>query len=268
MTELQCNCPRCGTPFTYTVEDTAPPSPNETSAQNTAEPVPDGAARVEKSPVTGRWTQHETSSDKGLGSVAADRTPSQSVSGRVPPPIPPHIYSTQAKDEYRSRRNAYDKQRDTSSMARRKKKGGCFKRFLVISACVVVVGVFMQQQCESSSSYNAETLGITETDRTHAPAEQIAIPAPSFDNHAARESAPSWIQGNWHVDTDYGGISLKIYGNNIAETSGGETSYGHYRYQNHWLYCDFGDNNVFVYRLVEETKQIDAGSGMLMRKID
>lgn len=91
---------------------------------------------------------------------------------------------------------------------------------------------------------------------------------PPYDERAAAERAPSWIQGNWHVDTDYGGISLKIYGDNIAETSGGETSYGHFKYQNHRLYCDFGDNSLFVYRLVEETRQIDAGNGVLMEKLD
>ncbi len=148
------------------------------------------------------------------------------------------------------------------------KKRGCFKRILIIVACVIIGIIFLERQCSSSSSYDAESLGITEADGTQAPVEHVATPTPSFNDQAPHEKAPSWIQGNWHVDTEYGGISLKIYGDNIAETSGGETSYGHYKYQNHRLYCDFGDNDVFVYRLVEESKQIDAGSGMLMKKIE
>ena len=61
---------------------------------------------------------------------------------------------------------------------------------------------------------------------------------------------------------------MKIHGDQIAETCGGKTTYGTYKYQDHRLYCDFGDNNEFVYTLAEESRQIDAGNGMLMKKVD
>ena len=39
-------------------------------------------------------------------------------------------------------------------------------------------------------------------------------------------------------------------------------------YHDDALYCDFGDDNVFVYRLYPHKHCIDAGNGILMEKVE
>lgn len=147
---------------------------------------------------------------------------------------------------------------------------GCLMRILMIVVGIVAVIVIFQRQCSShDKSYTIKDVGTveqTEQADSNDEAQQVAAPDPQFDERVGAEKAPAWIQGNWYANTDYGGISVKIYGDNIAETTGDETSYGHYRYQNQYLFCDFGDGETFYYHLDMENQRIDAGHGILMKK--
>lgn len=267
MTELQCNCPRCGTPFTYNVEDS-----DDVEGLSSAQKLVDETAQEDRQP------SHETGSEPSdFEEIAAadfsygmPREPEteQSGFGSVPPPIPPYGFAAPHTPNFPRQDPALRPSQNTHPSDKDRKKTGCLKRFAIISACIVVGIVFLLRHCDSSKSYDANSVGLVNGDGIYTDSEQVTAPTPSYDEHKEQESAPEWIQGNWHVNTDYGGISLKIYGENIAETSGGETSYGRFKYQNDRLYCDFGDSQTFVYRLVRETQQIDAGNGLLMKKIE
>ncbi len=136
---------------------------------------------------------------------------------------------------------------------------------MVLGALMIGVIIFLLMlQCDSEEKYNDSTIAAVSSSNQES--EQTADS--QYDNSAKREKAPKWIQGYWHVDTDFGGISLTIRGDYVVETSGGQTCSGHYRYQNHRLFCDFGDGKPFVYRLDEDSQSIDAGNGLMMKKVD
>lgn len=256
MRELQCNCPRCGIPFTYMVEE----NPAKDHLQN----------HHPGDPLYGNTNAYESDGRKETASYSdATSSPHQYAMGSGMSQTNPNKSSrTRNTFSFLTAQNT----RKVPSVERpdtpQRKKFGCLRSTLLFLAVVLLGCVLLIRQCGSSKSYSTDNINIDRAADSNIETAPIPAQTPSYDEEAAAEKAPSWIQGNWHVETEYGGISLKIYGKQIAETSGGETSYGKYRYQNHHLYCDFGDNNVFVYRLVEETHQIDAGNGILMQKVD
>ena len=253
MTELQCNCPRCGTPFTYTIDDE---QTLDVSANNKAEGTKMSESKsLSDNPLRQHEQPHHIDPHK------------HSDAGTVSPPASPKAKKPDSSHGYQEHAKIYRSQRVPHSVLGKRNDNGGLRKILIAVAVMMLFVVLLFRQCGRDKSYTAEDVMINSTGNNEGENGAIATSAPSFDESAAREKAPRWIQGNWHVDTDYGGISLKIHGEQIAETSGGETSYGSFKYQNHHLYCDFGDNNIFVYRLVEDTKQIDAGNGILMTKL-
>lgn len=254
MVELQCNCPRCGTPFTFAIgDDELGESSEEAPAADEQTAVSVGQSQIPETAVP--------------NDTPMPPTPDNDHSTVVPPTIPPRG-KVVASPVFQDTRKIYGNNGTAAQQPPHRKSHGCLIGCVatVALAMLVVVGVLVK--CGSSESYTANDLEISDTAASGTEVDPVSMPTPSYDSSAAAEKAPKWIQGNWHVDTDYGGISLKIHGDQVAETSGGETSYGSYKYQNHRLYCDFGDNEQFVYRLVEETRQIDAGNGLLMKKVD
>lgn len=153
-------------------------------------------------------------------------------------------------------------------------KRGCMIKALQAIILAGFIGWAVYYCSGSSKSYTSDSVELTnDSDAGYAASEEVddAEPAPAYEDSTKDERAPEWIQGTWHVNTDYGGITLRIHGEQVAETSVGETVYGHYRYQNHRLYCDFGagdGNNDHVYTLKMDAKQIDAGAGLLMKKLE
>jgi hypothetical protein len=254
MTELQCNCPRCGTPFTYTVDDDRP---LDVSANNEA-----GGERLSESK---SLADHPLSRHNQPNHIELH---DKSNAGSMPPPSPFGAEKSDTPLGYQDDTKAYSSQGVSHSVSGKRNDNGCLRIILIVAAIMILFVVLFFRQCGGSRSYTAEDVMVNSTGNNGGETGTVVTSDPSFDESAACEKAPGWIQGNWHVDTDYGGISLKIHGEQIAETSGGETSYGSFKYQNYHLFCDFGDNNIFIYRLVEDTKQIDAGNGILMTKLN
>jgi phage FluMu protein Com len=256
MKELQCNCPRCGIPFTYVVEEN--PTKDHLQNHRSSEGSYRNANANDPHGQNGGSSYSNTSSSphqSAMGSGQARTTLNNSS-------------RAQHSSPFQTARDTSKISFTENSNTPQRKKHGCLRSTLLLLAAVILTYVLLIRQCESSESYSTDNVNIGISTDSNIEDNSMPIPTPSYDEDAVGEKAPAWIQGNWHVETDYGGISLKIHGKMIAETSGGETSYGKYRYQNHHLYCDFGDNNVFVYRLVEATHQIDAGNGILMEKVN
>ena len=255
MQELQCNCPRCGMPFTFAVDDESIDNQMNAETLESTDLADTNDSATKKQDHAEVYSNSSTQTDDCKASS-------------VPPPIYPNFNNIQKTS---NPLNAHpfntDIHGENMIFAKYKSKG-YVKKMLVLAVVFVVAMTFIARQCSTSTSYTADDVGLSDTSENYTDDQSDAGSAPSFNSNAAPEKAPGWIQGNWHIETDYGGISLKIHGDQIAETSGGETAYGTYKYQAHRLYCDFGDNNEFVYKLVEESRQIDAGNGMLMRKAD
>lgn len=234
ISEVQCNCPRCGTPFMaeVNVEDAEAP-------KVTPPPVPQHVAE----------SQAETPHAETLQPYTPETEAPQLT---TPPPIPHRAQKTSTTDQ-------------------EAKKRGCLLRWWKILFLYALAGLVVYYCSGSSKSYTADDVEITDGEGNASVADDDAVPAPAFEDRTKDEAAPEWIQGTWHVDTDYGGITLKVHGDQVAETSAGETVYGRFRYQHRRLYCDFGagdGNNDHVYTLNFSTKKIDAGQGLLMTKIE
>lgn len=253
MTELQCNCPRCGTPFTYAVDGSE--TTGASTSSNAGENGMETAGREATTSQSGSPYQHSSKSNTSDQSHEKKAVPPPPPSGgqAVPPPFqdPRQVFGSLG--------------RTVDPTSQPQHRG--WLRWIIVSAVVgIAFMVILVQQCGSSKSYTADDVGLTESGPVDGASSTGDVSNPDFDESAPIQKAPAWIQGNWHVETDYGGISVRIRGNSIEETSAGGTSRGRFKYQNNRLYCNFGDKQVFVYRLVDETKQIDAGNGILMNK--
>lgn len=261
VTTLQCFCPRCGQPFSYDLNRT------------------------------------EDSRDEAI--MPGTHTSGGSV---VPPPVPHNPYGAGPSHAYReggdkavaprreetSRATAGRRQgvfgapphvgkppRGAVVMPPTEKKHGCFHRLMVTALCCVAIVFLAVRYCDSERHYTAQDVNVsddTSHQRGQAPLDAIQDEEQEADTATAEASSsdeelPSWVEGSWHADTDYGGIDVTISGNTIAETEGDETSKGTFHYRGNTLYCDFGDGETFTYRLDPDKHRIDAGRGVYMDKV-
>lgn len=250
--EVQCNCPRCGTPFmaipdvNKVKEKTIPQADEETS-------TPGGSEKAE---------QAVTKHNSPTGQATPPPVPPHNSSAiQMPPPVPPVFSEEMVQPETAARPLIDDRTKQKQRRWMRLLKAG-------FVAAVIALVVYY---CSSDSDVSYTSDNVTLSNTADDSYDDDASPAPAYADSTEDETAPDWIQGTWHIDTDYGGITLKVHGSRVAETSAGETVYGSYRYQHHRLYCDFGagdGNNDHVYNLNMSTKQIDAGQGLLMKKIE
>lgn len=156
------------------------------------------------------------------------------------------------------------------------KKKGCWHRLWVALLFCAVVVLLVVRYCDSQKQQVTHDMNVTDApNRQGAPRDFVALSdtdavTDSLPDGVAEtdEQAPEWVEGLWHVDTDYGGITVTIDGKRIMETTDGETSKGTFFYHDDALYCDFGDDKVFVYKLYPDKQCIDAGNGIIMEKVE
>lgn len=151
---------------------------------------------------------------------------------------------------------------------RRDTRRGCIKLLIYGAIAFVIIVMFTLRGCWKDRKYRENVVVISDT-----PTDVLRPSAVPNDRvpgrHTDAEKAPEWIQGTWYVKTDFGEIYITIRGNKIAETTGGDaTAYGTFYYTYSKLNCDFGDGKTFVYYLDEENELIDAGDGLLMKKLE
>jgi len=253
MTELSCVCPRCGTPFSYSLpkDDTvkrdedaehAKESPTENVITGQTE---DAECREQSSPLS---DVHATIAGYNAGMRQQEEQPfsfRQMPHTIVPPPIPPA-----------------------------KKKRGCLRGCLLLTVFLALFIAIVINTCSSGSDVEEmQTEHVTSTPIETEPVEEempqtgeeIEEPKDEYEE-VHPEPAPDWIQGQWAYDTSYGRIILTIKDKYISETLDGKTSNGTFYYQDGKLHCDFNDGNETIYKLDEAAKQIDAGEGMYMTK--
>ena len=275
--EIQCVCPRCGTPFTFAANT------SDDSSLKDAENIKDETELLKVSS-----SSHQHRAAYGLHGDGEEATSVDKLGSHQTAPYASHadissntVTSHSGADSFKaSTSNSYSPGFEPSyqnmetpnhlsepslvrdSIRQRHSK----RRYLLALITMIVLAFFLIYEF-SGSDDNPTNLGVEEvSDANVQPDEDLATPA--FDASAPEEKAPAWIQGTWKVNTKYGGIIVSIRDNRITETSAGETSHGSFHYQHHRLYCDFGNGETFVYRLDMKARQIDAGQGLLMKKLD
>jgi hypothetical protein len=248
--ELSCVCPRCGTPFVYTVPDVDGKDVAEDERMN---PVGDEAEPAEVD-------QTETSYQSPQLSNHEDTDKDTSSEEHIPEFVNP----------YTSQDNHEEQKNNTPSpfgVKPRIHQRGMIP--IIVFVILLVIAFFAMRSCFTDKSYTSDSVynnGVSDNDEdTDESVDSSATKDDFTEIHPSK--APRWIQGKWTVATDYGSIDVTIRGDHIYETSGGETSRGKYYYENGKLNCDYGDGSVIIYQLDESRRLIDAGDGLFMHKV-
>ncbi len=257
MTEIACVCPRCGLPFTYLMENAADERPERSpSGKDAAGGGATGdalAARAGTSTGThaagemGSSTESPAGSPENLSWQRADARPDR-PDGAYRPTVS----------------GTFNKQ----NRKRRRPFRSCLFLFFVI---LLVLALAVRSCRKLAHTGRLDGPALTDYPpyyhhaKTHDAPDSQADADPFEETHPGK--APSWIQGTWTYETEYGVIKLTVNGKKITESIGGKTVSGTFRYENRRLVCDFGDpDNITFYRLDTDRQQIDAGDGMLMEK--
>lgn len=257
MTEIACVCPRCGQPFTYLMEDAA----NEQTEPSTSDH--DAADEVAASDAGVAHTGTST----GTHAVGEMGSSTERPAGRS------ENLDWQRADAYSAgAAGAYNKPMTGTGNEQIQKRGGFFRSCFFLFFVILLVLVLAVRSCWKSartdrldSSSLADDNTEYRLDQEHDSSSSHAEVDPFEEVHPGK--APSWIQGTWTYETEYGVIKLTVNGKKITESIGGKTVSGTFRYENRRLVCDFGDpDNITFYRLDTDRQQIDAGDGMLMEK--
>ena len=281
--EIQCVCPRCGTPFTFTANASDGLSKEAEKQKNGAHLHDEASPLHQSQPAYGYQSdrgetitnddagKHQASSfasnaptsPSDVTSYDATTSSNETSSGLSSSGLSSSDY--RQSPSYQGIQTPYNRS-DASTAKVNIRQGQGKWRFILGLLTVIVLAFLLTHEC-SGNDDSPKDLGIEEVSDANVPTEED-LATPAYDARAPEEKAPAWIQGTWKVNTKYGGIMVSIHGDRITETSAGETSHGSFHYQHHRLYCDFGNGETFVYRLDMKAHQIDAGQGLLMKKLD
>ena len=188
ITELQCNCPRCGTPFTYRVDDEA--------ASNTVTSSPEDGSPTDA-------VSTDMSSSSSAASPASDAASSSAASASqvVPPPVPPHV-SSQATIPFTRTiplRPGGGAGAVPPPMSR--KSSGCLKYLLLTVGVILALFSFIVYQCGGSSkSFTADDVTVIDAVDSGAETTPMAVTDPAYDASAQQSKATRWLPCKWHVD--------------------------------------------------------------------
>ena len=250
--ELACVCPRCGTPFTYTIPDDAVRHAGDKVSENS---FVDGESQdAEQLNVNHLAINGKSANEKPLN--ATQKAVNHEVTRELPSAGAPQMERTLLGEP-----PAYE--------AKPQRKG-CFTRVIFILIVFLIIIFSTIRSCRSDKSYIAEDIYTSTTSAEDSDASTIVADSSSKDpfTEIHPEKAPKWIQGTWSVETDFGSITVKINGDRISETSDGETAHGRFYYEASRLNCDYGDGSIIIYKLDETRRLIDAGDGMFMHRVE
>lgn len=259
--EVAAVCPRCGTPFTYT--------------------VPEDAETVERQPL--RRESSEIGVEKQSFSTPkavlsdSESSPFQSGKHSNPTTVGQQPWQERLREGIQKQSNVPDSERrrilDSILLERtirpqqpQKRKGfnftGCGCLMFII-LCLVLYSAYIYV---SSNSYTADDMS-----DDISMVEQEVASGKKIDEHE-KETPPEWLQGRWEVDTRTGKIVIFIKDEKISELSGNdvdgfEASHGTFYYSKGILYCKFEDADMEELRRIDvKRKRIDAGDGLWMKK--
>lgn len=270
ISEVQCNCPRCGTPFTYNAA-TESPAANE---------------HGDETPTSGNDKQKAGNESLGGSGVAYDSRPNGGKAEETAPhDNAPHDSSHHANGfyEYRHGRadNGFAPPRHSNRHALTFAAGvvGALAVAAIIAfAADRLVGHFtdgdealMEQlavipdttAADSASAGNAAT--IKKAKKT-VPAAKTKETKKAAKEAVAPSALPAWVRGRWHIMTDNNVISIRISGNHIRVSDFYHTNTGSVALSGNTLVCRFRDGRTFTYSLDMRNHRIIDGHGTVLER--
>ncbi len=273
ITEVQCYCPRCGTPFTYSEpidgEDGESQTDNVSSASSTSENDWDKAAHGYKDHADNKGRSHEPNAETD--------------NNRRKEHDELHDYDV---DFYgRSIREHRYASHHSHGMSHTVNVAIGFVLALVVAGLFAygidkVVGHFTEGD-EATMEQLAIAADSTQKDSTHVDSAKTAKEyaklkakksrrksirkEPSMDKEADG-GVPKWAQGKWRIMTDNNYISIHINGNNIKVSDFYHTNSGHITLQGNILVCHFSDGRTFTYTIDPSRHRIVDGHGSVLQR--
>lgn len=276
ITEVQCYCPRCGTPFTY--------------SEPTDKMDGDGGGS-QKETISATGSTIESSRDR----AAHGSNDYTSHEGRS--------YGPNAETDH-NRKKDHDEQHDYDadfygrsirehSYAPRHRHGMSHTVNVAIGfvLALVVAGLFaygidkvvghFTEGDEATMEQLAIAADTTQTDSTSVDSTKTAKKhtkdkvkknqqkkerKETATDKGANGSVPKWAQGTWRIMTDNNYISIHINGNNIKVSDFYHTNSGHITLQGNTLVCHFRDGRTFTYTIDPKSHRIIDGHGSVLQR--
>ncbi len=275
--EVQCNCPRCGTPFTYSVTADDGGQENNVSrneavaAKETAATNGSGNSSNVKETASVKAEAGNGSSQEGVDRLLAyGNSLYGHRHGMSERGFAPHTHSGM---------------RHTVTIA------------LGIVGVLAVAGLFVfgidrivghftdrDEAIMEDLAVVVDTAAQDSTAADSAKAMKKAIKAKVAANkkekafaqvgkrqgkpavEAVHGSVPKWAQGVWHIMTDNNYISIRINGSRIKVSDFYHTNQGSISVQGNSLVCHFKDGRTFVYTLDTNGHRIIDGHGTVLQR--
>lgn len=268
ISEVQCNCPRCGTPFTYNAANESPAADehgDETPTPSNDEPK----------------TENGGLSESGMADVSqpnGSTTEEQARHGNT------HYESNHHGNRlyefgHGMADNGFDPHRHSNRHTLTFAAGviGALAVAAIIAfAADRLVGHFtegdealMEQLAVIPDTTTADT---TATDSAAKKAKKT-VPAvknketkKTAKEEAVQSALPAWVRGRWHIMTDNNVISIRISGNNIRVSDFYHTNTGSVALSGNTLVCRFRDGRTFTYSLDMRNHRIIDGHGTVLER--
>lgn len=252
ITEVACNCPRCGTPFTWQTQDDSP------SAQKDGG---DPAVPPVRKPAT---------TEGGASSPGCPSSTPASIGEEI------HHYNTRSRQTPPSQRppSYQGKGKAPSGSVPPKRSWGCVKGCLLAFVVGFLLVSLVMRQCskDEDGRYEAERFENVGEGAADDDVEVGQGGKDTFVEVDAKE-APAWIQGGWAYDDTgedgLGKVIISIRGNRLTETIQGQNSAeGTFYYADGVLHFE-SDNGEgrYDYRLDPDKERIEWQDGKFMEKI-
>lgn len=263
ITEVACNCPRCGTPFTYQVseEEADDTTPDTGLAAGETTPPQANATDGGQARVNGILPQQDRSQP--------DRSQQGATYGRDAnrygqPPQPTMPMSDFGQTQFNPLPpNQPQKPRSCLS--------SCLNKILFAVLMIAAI-IIVANKCSGSSSDDyAPSAGVEQP--KDASSSSVSHEADDFVEVNAQK-APDWIQGTWEYDDNgedgLGRITIVIHGNHLKEQINDmEAAEGTFYYSAGTLHFESPDGRSRCdYPLNHKRKSIEWQDGKFMHKAD
>lgn len=275
ITEVQCNCPRCGTPFTYIATNPAADHQSPAATEKKEEEKPTTEASPEAKPTQ---SQADTKPEADGSPAAtpyeshanADKKVETAAMGKTEEPAHTHSPRPQTHELPETQ---FLRHRQGTSL-----RGVLFAVAIIVvmigAAALVVKGVDSFMTKMDSGAYmptsvadSDSTTTAKEKEKTTAKAEALRKTRKAESKERAeaqKEDIPAWLQGRWEVNGGQTDLTMRISGTRITVSDAFHTTHGHITYSNGRITCHLTDGRIFVYIADTHRHHIIAGDGTVM----
>jgi hypothetical protein len=269
ITEVACNCPRCGTPFTYQLteeeakanDSKAPQSPNREQEQpDTYKTTRTDVPNAEEEQPT---SNADYKSDEGQRAYNGNSSASQQNQNNYHRPAQPTMPNRGFGQPM------YGPQPPNQSPKNDSCFSSCLQKFLIFVIGIALI-IVLVNKCSGSSHDDYDSSSKVEK-VTNSTSTSTSHESDDFVEVNAQE-APDWIQGTWEYDDNgedgLGHITVVIHGNHLKEQINDmEAAEGTFYYSSGVLHFESPDGRSRCdYPLNLKHKNIEWQEGKYMHK--